>query len=131
MPQRKTIIVCGGRDFVDVPLLWRTLDKIARRYGVREVIDGASDEISGPFIGADYWANQWALAADISTCRYIADWKGKGKAAGPIRNQRMIDEGKPDLVVAFPGGKGTADMLRRAEAAGIETIIVSAAHAAA
>lgn len=42
-----------------------------------------------------------------------------GKAAGPIRNQRMLDEGKPDLVVAFPGGRGTADMVRRAKAAGV------------
>jgi hypothetical protein len=43
----------------------------------------------------------------------------QGKAAGPIRNQRMIDEGKPDLVIAFPGGRGTADMVSRAKKAGI------------
>ena len=37
----------------------------------------------------------------------------------------MLDEGKPDLVIAFPGGKGTADMARRAREAGIEVIEVS------
>jgi len=46
------------------------------------------------------------------------EWDELGKKAGPLRNQRMLDEGKPDLVVAFPGGGGTKDMvsarLRRA-----------------
>jgi hypothetical protein len=41
---------------------------------------------------------------------YIADWNRLGPGAGHIRNQRMIDEGKPDAAVAFPGGTGTADM---------------------
>jgi hypothetical protein len=49
-------------------------------------------------------------------------WAGK---AGPIRKQQMLDEGKPDLVVAFPGGRGTAHMVRIARAAGIEVIEAS------
>jgi len=53
-----------------------------------------------------------------------AKWSKHGRAAGPIRNQEMIDECKPDLVVAFPGGRGTADMVRRAKAAGIRVIEV-------
>lgn len=51
---------------------------------------------------------------------FKADWDKHGKAAGPIRNQQMLDEGKPDLVLAFAGGKGTDDMCRRARAAGVE-----------
>lgn len=47
-----------------------------------------------------------------------ADWKKHGKAAGPIRNQEMVDSGL-DLLIAFPGGRGTADMVRRAEEAGV------------
>lgn len=42
-----------------------------------------------------------------------------GKSAGPIRNQTMLDDGKPDLVLAFPGGRGTADMVAKAEKHGI------------
>ncbi len=53
---------------------------------------------------------------------FHAEWMKYGKAAGPIRNARMLAEGKPDLVVAFPGGRGTADMLRRVREAGIEVI---------
>lgn len=54
---------------------------------------------------------------------FYADWKKHGRAAGPIRNQRMLDEGKPELVLAFHTdpklGRGTADMVRRARAAGV------------
>jgi hypothetical protein len=39
--------------------------------------------------------------------------------AGPLRNYQMLEEGKPDLVVAFPGGGGTKDMVRRAVKAGV------------
>jgi acyl-CoA synthetase (NDP forming) len=50
---------------------------------------------------------------------FPANWKKHGKSAGPIRNQLMLDVGKPDLVIAFPGGSGTADMIRRARKAGV------------
>ena len=53
---------------------------------------------------------------------YPADWKTRGGAAGPIRNQQMLDEGKPDLVIAYPGGNGTEDMIRRAKKAGVKVI---------
>ena len=46
-------------------------------------------------------------------------WDELGKKAGPLRNQRMLDDGKPDMVVAFPGGGGTKDMVRRAAKAGV------------
>ncbi|MEM9912925.1 MAG: hypothetical protein AAF922_19365 [Pseudomonadota bacterium] len=45
-----------------------------------------------------------------------------GRAAGPIRNKEMLDEGCPDLVVAFPGGRGTANMVKQAQAAGVEVL---------
>jgi hypothetical protein len=51
---------------------------------------------------------------------YKAEWDKHGRAAGPIRNQQMLDDGKPDLVLAFAGGRGTDDMCRRAREAGIE-----------
>jgi hypothetical protein len=58
---------------------------------------------------------------DIKHVEMKPDWKRHGPAAGPMRNQRMLDWG-PDLVVAFAGGKGTADMVRRARAAGVDVI---------
>ena len=49
-----------------------------------------------------------------------ADWKGRGKAAGPERNQRMVDAGA-DVCAACPGpdSVGTWDCVGRARDAGI------------
>lgn len=55
---------------------------------------------------------------------FPADWKQYGNSAGPIRNAKMLREGEPDLVVAFPGGKGTANMVRLAKKAGVKVIEV-------
>jgi hypothetical protein len=78
--------------------------------------------VHGAAEGADALAERWAKAEFIGRHRFPAQWDKYGKAAGPIRNQAMIDKGKPDLVVAFPGDRGTADMGRRAKAAGIKVV---------
>ena len=80
--------------------------------------------ISGHASGADQMAEMWADENRIPLSIDPADWSRHGKSAGPIRNQQMLDEGKPDLVVAFPGGAGTADMVRRAERASIAVYVV-------
>ena len=74
--------------------------------------------IVGDAAGADYLVRRWCQALRIPHRVYEARWAEYGRAAGPLRNQQMVEAG-PDLVVAFPGGAGTADMVRRAEAAGI------------
>ncbi len=102
------VLVCGGREFRDRYLLHRALN--VHRDEISAIITGGAP-------GADSLAFDWAWENGFSVERFMADWKTHGRAAGPIRNQRMIDEGKPDLVIAFPGGRGTADMIRRAEAA--------------
>jgi precorrin-6x reductase len=70
--------------------------------------------------GADALASAWSLVYGIPNRRYVAKWGKHGRAAGPIRNQQMLEDNPIDLVIAFPGGAGTADMVSRAEAAGIE-----------
>lgn len=118
------LLVCGGRNFANVPLVWRTLDSILRDRGpVCLVIEGASDDVTGPYLGADYWANQWARSRFIEDLRFHADWKNFGRSAGPIRNRLMIDL-KPDLCVAFPGGRGTNNMKTLARAAMIPVMEV-------
>jgi hypothetical protein len=106
------VLVCGGRDFDDQTLLYETLDALDRIYCFTLVINGAAR-------GADSLAHRWAQDRYIEARSFPADWEKHGKAAGPIRNQKMLDEGKPSLVVAFPGGRGTADMIARARQAGI------------
>ena len=76
--------------------------------------------------GADRLAARIWAALKRPAEAHPADWKKHGKAAGPIRNQEMLEaEGGIDLVIAFPGGTGTADMVRRAEKAKIEVLVVS------
>lgn len=112
------VLVCGGREFDDVSLLAVEMEKVWRRFGYPAVI------IHGDARGADRLAEEWAIRHGVPVKAYPADWERDGRAAGPIRNQRMLDEGKPDLVVAFPGGAGTADLVRRAKAAGVEVLAV-------
>lgn len=107
------VLVCGGRAFDDWHLLNTTLQEQVNPWEGEKII------IEGGAIGADFLSRAWAKYMHIPFEEYKADWKKDGKSAGAIRNQRMLDEGKPDLVIAFPGGKGTADMVSRATKAGI------------
>lgn len=117
------VLVCGGRDFKDKKLMHRTLLWAVPWVEPDEYGNSLPDNVTiihGGARGADHLAHEWAVAHWCGFVEFIADWSKHGPAAGPIRNQRMIDEGKPDLVIAFPGGRGTADMVRRAKAAGLE-----------
>lgn len=117
-------IVCGGRDFGDWFLLKNTLDGIHAETPLDRVATGAAP-------GADTLADTWARSRGIRVERYYALWRTHGNAAGPIRNQKMLDDERPDIVIAFPGGRGTADMVRRAEGAGVPVRHVDSAKPAA
>ncbi len=111
------IIVCGGRHFRDRDLVARTLAP----YKPASIHEPSEHKIiHGGASGADALAAEWGACFGVPVREFPADWKRWGRAAGPMRNQRMIDEGKPDLVIAFPGGIGTADMIRRALVAGLK-----------
>jgi predicted Rossmann-fold nucleotide-binding protein len=112
------VLVCGGRTYSDRDALARVLAELRHTRGITLLIAGGAR-------GADTLAEEWAKSQGIACEVYQADWNGLGRTAGPIRNQRMLDGGRPELVVAFPGGRGTADMVRRARAAGVETLEVS------
>ena len=90
--------------------------------------------IEGGAKGADRLARKAveALGYAVEVLEFLADWDQYGKAAGHIRNERMLDEGKPDVVVAFLSkplaeSKGTANMVRLAKGAGVPTYLVGAA----
>lgn len=106
------LLVCGGRDFQDQDVVFAHLDTIRADRGVSCIIAGAAS-------GADHLAYNWARDRGVDVLEFPADWKAHGRAAGPIRNRQMLAEGKPNEVVAFPGGRGTADMIRAARAAGV------------
>ena len=105
------LIVCGGRDFADRAFLFAALDAVHRKRPVSLVIHGDAP-------GADRLAGTWAAARGIPVEAVPAQWKIYGRRAGPWRNFEMLQL-KPDGVVAFPGGRGTADMISQALEAGV------------
>ena len=114
------LLVCGGRDYADRDTLFGTLDTfVCQGHHIKVLIEGEAP-------GADTLARQWAEdhTPPIKVDPYPADWSAYGKAAGPIRNQEMLTEGKPTYAFAFYDrprhlSKGTADMVRRLKKAGI------------
>lgn len=115
MTIEKRVLVCGGRDFYGDDAwnrMMEVLGDIHAETPITAVIQGGAS-------GADMLARCWADMFNVKRITVPADWQTHGPAAGPIRNRRMLTDFKPDLVVAFPGGRGTADMVRQAKAAGV------------
>lgn len=115
------VLVCGGRTFNDLGAVWGQLDAFHALQGPITVV------IHGGAMGVDNFAHTWAYRNGVPDLPYPvsdADWKRHGKRAGPMRNRWMLADGKPDLVIAFPGGTGTADMVKQARAAGVKVEVV-------
>ena len=106
------VLVCGGRDYRNESKVYDVLKKLHSDRPITHIIQGGST-------GADAFAKVWAgLTRGVQPVTCDAMWRRDGDAAGPIRNAAMLGL-KPDLVVAFTGGRGTANMVRLATNAGI------------
>jgi hypothetical protein len=121
------ILVCGSRDWAKPLLIHTLLDGFLANYEALTIIHGAAR-------GADDAARVWAQACPsrVTELAFPADWATHGKAAGPIRNQQMLDQGRPELVLAFKDNfnwqldrGGTENMVKIAHKAGIPTYVVS------
>lgn len=109
------LLVCGGRDYRDQVRVFAALDRLLQQRKIEVVIHGGAT-------GADSLAGEWAEARGIPCMVFEVtreQWRELGRIAGPLRNSRMLREAEPDGVVAFPGGRGTADMIRQAESWGL------------
>ncbi len=108
------VLVCGSRDFTDRGLVDAKLDEVRERLGgiPMRVISGAAR-------GADRMAAEWAARNGVPCDEYPADWDRYGRSAGYRRNEQMLTEGQPQLVVAFPQGesRGTRMMMQIASQA--------------
>ena len=97
------VLVCGGRDYDDVVTLTAVLNVINADLGIDCIIEGGAR-------GADRLAGTWAIQNQTGLEQYPADWNKYGRRAGYVRNVQMAEEGKPHMIVAFPGGRGTQMM---------------------
>lgn len=114
------VIVCGGRDYQNRNRVYTTLDVILKNVG-----KDALTIIQGGAQGADRLAVDWALLNNVEVIQYPADWQKYGKRAGYIRNKQMLDEGKADYVIAFPGGPGTKMMTELAQKANVKVVVIN------
>lgn len=111
------LLVFGGRDYSNAARVEHILYAVHAKRPITLIIEGGAK-------GADRLARQWAIANYIPFVTEEADWSQHGAAAGPLRNAAMLEKHKPDGAVAFPGGRGTADMKAKCEAAGVKLMIV-------
>jgi YspA, cpYpsA-related SLOG family len=113
------VLISGGRDYTDRAELYAELDRLNAEYAFGTIIAGGAH-------GVDALAVEWAQARGIATQVFTAEWGtfGRIERAGPLRNARMLAEGRPDIVVIFPGGRETANMVKQAKAAGVWLVTV-------
>lgn len=107
------VLVCGGRDFTDEKFVWSKLSELNQSEGPFTTL------IHGDAPGVDTYAKNWGKENQLQVIGFPAEWDKYGNMAGRIRNGVMLREGRPELVIAFPGNRGTANMIRQARNAGI------------
>ena len=110
-------LICGGRDWKQTERTFEALDRYHQDHPIAVVIHGAAR-------GADSLADQWAKSRNIPTLPFPvspAEWR-RSRSAGHQRNQKMLEQGQPSVVIAFPGGPGTRNMKQKAQAAGVPVV---------
>jgi hypothetical protein len=111
------VLVCGGRNYgkTDNEIDWffYYMNNLHSDVTITKVVSGAAP-------GADSLAVGWAIANHLEYAEYPAQWSKYGKKAGPLRNKQMLASEEIDLVIAFPGGNGTDDMVSQARYKGVE-----------
>lgn len=105
------VLVCGGRDYANYQHVWTALSRLPKS---TIIVHGAAR-------GADSLAALAATQLMLQDEPHPADWKQHGRSAGPIRNREMLETGI-DLVIAFPGGRGTTNMIEKAAGAGVPVV---------
>lgn len=110
----RRILICGSREWNDFQTIKNYLEKLCEECKSIDITI-----IHGGCKGADSIAGYLAKQLKMNVIVYKADWNTHGKSAGPKRNQQMLDEGKPECVIAFHNdinnSKGTLDMITRAK----------------
>ena len=116
------ILICGDRNWDDQKTMNEVFFQFSKKFGKSVVI------IEGEARGADTMARRLAERYGFEVLPFHAEWEKYGLAAGPLRNKRMINEGKPNLVLAFHNNlsesKGTKNTITQAEKADITYTVI-------
>ncbi|MDU6748097.1 MAG: DUF2493 domain-containing protein [Bradyrhizobium sp.] len=111
------LLVCGGRHFEDAEMVHHELTALHWRKPISVVVHGS---IAGVGIIAEAWARRHGIAV----VRYPPNWEFYGKKAEGLRSDFMLTDSRPDFVVAFPGGRHTADLVQRAISVGLAVLAI-------
>jgi hypothetical protein len=112
------LIIAGGRDFAQKESMFALLDDLHKAKAIHELVHGHCPT------GADHFADLWCALKGVKCTRVPADWMKHGKAAGPIRNQMMVDQHKDAaFLLVFPGGRGTANCVSAAVRSGVSVYL--------
>jgi hypothetical protein len=109
------VLVCGGRHYDDDDAVQHELIGFHWRIPITVIIHGG-------VAGAGAIAEAWARRNRVAVVRYPPNWERLGKRAEKLRNDFMLVDSRPDYVIAFPGGRNTADLVAKALAAGIQVL---------
>lgn len=107
------LLITGGRDYNNYSQVASSIKGL-----------NPSLIIQGGAKGADLMARTYAKTHGVPCITFEADWKKHGKSAGPIRNSLMLRAHLDAVVLAFPGGRGTADCVQQAQGLGLTVIRV-------
>lgn len=110
------IIIAGGRDYLPNEEEKETVKNILKENQVTGIVSGCAT-------GVDTWAIDLGSELELSIDLFPADWKQHGRSAGPIRNGLMAQYA--DMLIAFPGGRGTDNMIKQATEKGLKVVFIS------
>ncbi|MBQ8103825.1 MAG: DUF2493 domain-containing protein [Afipia sp.] len=111
------LLVCGGRHFEDAEMVHHELTALHWRKPISVVVHGS---IAGVGIIAEAWARRHGIAV----VRDPPNWEFYGRKAEGLRSDFMLTDSRPDFVVAFPGGRHTADLVQRAINVGLAVLAI-------
>ena len=111
---KSRVLICGGRDYEEAVLFESVMNSLRHLFAPKLCI------IEGGAKGADRLARQWAHTNGVPCLTVEANWEVYGARAGTLRNTWMLEFAMPDLVIAFPGGAGTNNMLMQTRKQGLD-----------
>jgi len=112
------VLICAGRFYADTNTLTRVLDLYHQSHPIKVLIHGGHQLLGASIEG-------WARDADVHVVRYPANWAMHGRHAEIRRNLFMLDDCRPDIILALTGGDDTAECIKMAKRVGVKVIEVN------